>query len=352
MPPMAHRASSRNPFARGIAFGVLIAILSGCTLPPSGDGSDFIADPLPSWRDTPTRQAIVDFVERVSTEGSSDWIPPEERIATFDNDGTLWCERPVYFQLYFALDRIRQLAPEHPEWKEEEPFASVLRGDLEGALAGGEEALLAMILATHSGTTTEAFRDEASAWLAEARHPDTGRRFTEMTYAPMQELLDYLRARDWKVFIVSGGGIDFLRVFAEDVYGIPVERVVGSSIETAYRPGEAASGVAPFIERLASIGFIDDKAGKPVAIHRHIGRRPALAVGNSDGDFEMLEWATAGSGPRLGVLVRHTDAEREYAYDRESHVGRLDRGLDEAADRGWLVVDMAADWKRVFGVVR
>jgi len=328
-------ATLAAPSSVAIAFAVAIA-MAGCSLPPSG-AVDATTDPLPSWRDTPTRRAITDFVEGVTSEGSTDWVRPEDRIATFDNDGTLWAERPVYFQLYFAIDRVRELAPEHPEWKEQEPFASVLRGDLEGALAGGEEALVEIIAATHAGMTTEEFRDLAAAWLAEARHPETGRLFKEMTYAPMRELLEYLRAHDFKVFIVSGGGIDFLRALSEEAYGIPVERVVGSAMAIEYRLGE--------------IAFIDDKAGKPVGIQRHIGRRPILAGGNSDGDFEMLEWTTSGSGPRLGLLVHHTDAEREYAYDRDSHVGRLDRGLDEAAARGWIVVDMARDWDRVFGVV-
>ncbi|MEM9354519.1 MAG: HAD family hydrolase [Planctomycetota bacterium] len=307
-------------------------------------GSAHAADPLPSWNEGSAKRSIVEFVARVTDEGSADFVPQPERIATFDNDGCLWAERPVYFQALFAFDRVRALAPEHPEWKGEEPFASVLRGDAKAALAGGEEALLELVMATHAGMTSEEFEAVVLDWLATARHPETGRKYTEMVYQPMLELLAYLRANGFKTFIVSGGGIEFMRPWAEEVYGVPPEQVVGSSVKTRY---EVRVGV-PLIVRLPELNFIDDKAGKPVGIQTHIGRRPVMAFGNSDGDFQMLEWTTSGPGARFGLIVHHTDAEREWAYDRESHVGRLDRALDEAPQRGWTVVDMRRDWKRVF----
>lgn len=300
--------------------------------------------PLPSWNDTAQKQAIVEFVERVTTPGSPDYVPPAERIATFDNDGTLWAEQPLYFQFLYVFDRIEQLAPQYPEWKETEPFASVLRGDTKGALAGGTKGLLEMTMATHAGTSTEEFGQMVSEWLDRARHPKTGRRYTEMVYQPMLELLAYLRAKGFKTYIVSGGGIEFMRAWVESVYGIPPEQVVGSSIKTQY---EVRDG-RPVLMRLPEMNFFDDEAGKPVAINQHIGRRPIMAFGNSDGDFQMLEWTTAGKGARFGGLVHHTDGEREWAYDRESHIGRLDRGLDEGPGRGWTIVDMAKDWKVVF----
>jgi phosphoglycolate phosphatase-like HAD superfamily hydrolase len=301
-------------------------------------------DPLPSWSEGPARQALVTFVERVTKEGGPDFVPPAERVAVFDNDGALWSEQPMYVQLAFALDRVKALAPEHPEWKEKEPFASVLRGDLAGVAASGEHGLLELVMASHAGNTTEEFAGIVEDWLAKARHPRLGRPYTEAVYQPMLELLAYLRANGFKTFIVSGGGIEFLRPWAERVYGVPPEQVVGSSVQTRY---ELRDG-KPAIVRLPAIDFIDDKAGKPVGIHKFIGRRPILAFGNSDGDFEMLEWTTAGPGPRLGLLVHHDDAEREVAYDRQSSVGRLDRGLDEAPKRGWTLVSMKRDWKRVF----
>ena len=302
------------------------------------------AEPLPSWNDTDSRHAILAFVSRVTQPDSPDFIPPAERIAVFDNDGTLWCEQPAYFQLLFVVDRVKALAVEHPEWREKEPFASVLNGDLKSALAGGERAILELVMATHAGITTDEFERIVSGWIATARHPATGRLYTEMVYQPMLELLEHLRANGFKTFIVSGGGIEFMRPWAERVYGIPPEQVIGSSIKTRY---EVRDG-KPVLLRLPEFNFIDDKDGKPVGIHRHIGRRPILAVGNSDGDFQMLEYTTTGGGARLGVIVHHTDADREYAYDRESHVGRLSRGLDEAPKRGWIVVDMKRDWTRVF----
>ncbi len=302
------------------------------------------ADPLPSWNAGAAKQALVDFVATTTAAGSPDFVPASERIAVFDNDGTLWSEQPMYVQAFFIFDRIRALAPQHPEWETQEPYASVLQGDLKAALAGGEHALLEMAMATHAGLTTEEFAQIVNDWIVEAKHPKTGKRFTEMVYQPMLEVLDYLRANGFKTFIVSGGGIEFMRPWAERVYGIPPEQVIGSSIQTAY---EVRAG-KPVLARRPELDFIDDKEGKPVGIHRHIGRRPRVAFGNSDGDFQMLEWTTSGAGPRLGVLIHHTDGEREWAYDRESHVGRLARGLDEGPARGWVIVDMKNDWNKIF----
>ncbi len=301
-------------------------------------------DPLPSWNDTWPKRAIITFVDRVTQEGSPDFVPAPERIAVFDNDGTLWAEQPMYFQALFIFDRIKALAPQHPEWKTKEPFASVLKGDVKSALAGGEHALLEMAMATHAGMTTAQFEQIVNDWIGTAKHPTTGRLYTEMVYQPMLELLAYLRANGFKTFIVSGGGIEFMRPWTERVYGIPPEQVIGSSIRTKY---EVRDG-QPVIVRLPELNFIDDKQGKPVGIQQHIGRRPLMAFGNSDGDFQMLEWTTAGKGPRFGLLVHHDDAVREWAYDRESHIGRLDRGLDEGPRRGWTLVSMEHDWKTIF----
>jgi phosphoglycolate phosphatase-like HAD superfamily hydrolase len=302
------------------------------------------ADPLPSWNEGAAKRALIDFVACAALDGCKGYIPPAERIAVFDNDGTLWCEQPMYFQLLFAIDRVKQLAPQHPEWQDQEPFKAVLAGDVQAALAGGEQAIGQLMAATHAGMTTDEFAATVRQWLATARHPKFQRPYNQCIYQPMLEVLAHLRANGFKTFIVSGGGVEFLRVWAEDAYGIPPEQVIGSSGKLKY---ELRDG-KPAIVKLPEIDFIDDKGGKPVGIQKFIGRRPAIAFGNSDGDFEMLEWTTAGGIPRLGVLVHHTDAEREYAYDRQSHVGRLVRGLDEAAHRGWVVVDMKQDWKAVF----
>jgi len=300
--------------------------------------------PLDSWNDTAAKKAIIAFVEKVTHEGSPDFVPPAERIAVFDNDGTLWAEQPMYFQLLFALDRVKALAPQHPEWKDSEPFASLLKGDVKTALSGGEKAVGEIVAATHAGMSTQEFETIVLEWIATARHPKTGKPYTDMVYQPMLELLEYLRANGFKTFIVSGGGIEFMRPWSERVYGIPPEQVVGSSIKTEY---EVRDG-KPVIVRRPEVDFIDDKSGKPIGIHSHIGRRPIFAAGNSDGDFQMLEWTTAGEGPRFGLIVHHTDAEREWAYDRESHIGQLKQGLDEAPQRGWTVVSMKDDWARVF----
>jgi len=302
------------------------------------------ADPLPSWNEGGAKRSIFDFVQRVTAPGGKDFVPEPERVAAFDNDGTLWAEQPFYFQLVFALDRVKALAPKHPEWKEKEPFKSVLAGDLKSVLAGGEHALVELIMATHAGTTTEEFEQVVKDWIASAKHPRFNRPYTKCVYQPMLELLVYLRANGFKTYIVSGGGIEFMRPWVERVYGIPPEQVVGSTIKVKY---ELRDG-RPVLARLPEINFIDDKAGKPVGIHYHIGRRPIAAFGNSDGDFQMLEWTTGGSGPRLGLIVHHDDAEREWAYDRKSSIGKLDRGLDEAPKRGWVVVSMKRDWKFIF----
>ena len=304
----------------------------------------FAAAALSSWNDTAPKKAITTFVEKVTKQGSPDFVPPSERIATFDNDGTLWAEQPMYFQAFFIFDRIKQLAPQHPEWKTKEPFASVLHGDVKSALAAGEHALLEMAMAAHAGMTTEEFDQIVKDWVATARHPVTKRAYTEMVYQPMLELLAYLRANGFKTFIVSGGGIEFMRPWSERVYGIPPEQVIGSSIKTKFelRDGQ------PVILRLPELNFIDDKAGKPAAIQHHIGRRPVAAFGNSDGDLQMLQWTSAGSGPRFCFYVHHTDADREWAYDRQSHIGKLDKGLDEAKAKGWTVVSMKDDWKTIF----
>src|SRR5712675_2006649 len=302
------------------------------------------ADPLPSWNDTATKQAIVTFVQRVTTAGSPDLVPPAERIATFDNDGTLWAEQPIYFQLAFALDRVKALAPMHPEWKDKEPFASLLKGDLKGALAGGEAAIFEIVTVTHSGMTTVEFEQIVQEWISTARHPVTKRLYTEMVYQPMLELLTYLRANGFKTFIVSGGGIDFMRVFADRIYGIPPEQIVGSSGKLSF---ELRDG-KPILMKLPTFNFNDDKAGKPIGIQTHIGRRPIAAFGNSDGDLQMLEWARGGGGVRFALIVHHTDAEREWAFDRSFSIGRLDKALDAAQAEGWTVVDMKNHWKTIF----
>jgi len=307
---------------------------------------------LPSWHDGAAKARIVTFVNAVTEPGSKDFVPPAERIAVFDNDGTLWSEQPVYFQALFVRDRIKALAPKHPEWKTQEPYASLLKGDLKTAMAGDEKALQQAIMVAHAGMTSDEFSAIVSDWIATARHPTTGRLLTDMTFQPMKELLAYLRANGFKTFIVSGGGIEFMRPWAERVYGVPPEQVIGSSIKTKYEVQGKGTAGKPVLVRLPELNFVNDKSGKPVGIQQHIGRRPIAAFGNSDGDFEMLEWTTRAPGARLGVIVHHDDAEREFAYDRKSHVGQLARGLDEAGARGWTVVSMKADWKRVFEPAR
>jgi phosphoglycolate phosphatase-like HAD superfamily hydrolase len=302
------------------------------------------ADPLASWNDGVAKQRLLAFVAAVTTEGGPSFVAPPERVAVFDNDGTLWAEQPLYFQFQFALDRVKAQASQHPEWKTEEPFSHLLAGDTKRFLAGGEKSLLAALAASHSGMTTAEFEQIAKSWLATAKHPKTGRLYTEMVYRPMLELLAHLRANGFQTFIVSGGGVEFIRAFAERLYDIPPERVIGSQGKLSFelRDGQ------PVLVKLPEVQFVDDGPGKPAGIQTFIGRRPILAFGNSDGDHQMLQWTAAGDGARFLGLVHHTDAEREWAYDRQSHIGRLDAALDEANARGWTVVDMKRDWKRVF----
>ena len=301
-------------------------------------------DPLPSWNDGATKQSITNFVTQVTTQGSPDFVPADERIATFDNDGTLWCEQPMYVQMAFILERVKALAPMHPEWKTKQPFQAVLDNDLRALAASGEKGLVELMAATHAGMTSEEFTKIVSDWLAAARDPRFKRPYTELVYQPMLEVLGFLRANGFRTFIVSGGGIEFMRPWAGRIYGIPPEQVMGSSIKTKF---ELRDG-RPVLFRLPEINFIDDGPGKPVGINSHIGQRPIAAFGNSDGDLQMLQWATMGGGVSLGVIVHHTDAEREYAYDRQSHIGKLDKALDAAAANKWTVVDMKKDWKRIF----
>jgi phosphoserine phosphatase len=306
-----------------------------------GIGTD---DPLASWIDGTTKKSILDFVARVTEAGGKDFVAPEERIATFDNDGTLWSERPYPFQVAFALDRVKALAPQHPEWQDKEPFRSVLAADLKGMLSGGYHGLIAMVAATHSGMTTDEFEAEVRQWVDTTRHPTTNKLFTEMVFQPMLELLTYLRANGFKTFIVSGGGIEFMRAFAEVTYGVPPEQVIGSSgkLKFEMRDGQ------PTLRKLPEIELVNDNVEKPAAIQKFIGRRPIAAFGNSDGDLEMLQWTVAGAGPRLALLVHHNDAIREFAYDRAPSIGQLDKALDEANAKGWTVVDMRNDWRRIF----
>ncbi|UIL31318.1 haloacid dehalogenase-like hydrolase (plasmid) [Rhizobium leguminosarum] len=325
-------------FSRGVALAAAACLFIAAAAVAQTDA-------LPSWNDTAPKQAIISFVEKVTKPGSADFVPEAERIAVFDNDGTLWVEHPIYTQLAFALDRVKALAPQHPEWKETQPFKAVLEGDLKALAASGEKGLVELIMTTHAGMTSSDFQKIVTDWLASARDPKFKRPYTELVYQPMVELLAYLRANGFKTFIVSGGGIEFMRPWAEKVYGVPPEQVIGSSIKTEFRMQDDT----PTLFRLPEVNFIDDKAGKPVGINQQIGRRPIAAFGNSDGDLQMLQWTTmAGAPARLGVLIHHTDSDREYAYDRDTEFGRLDKALDAASIAGWTVVDMKSDWKQVF----
>jgi len=327
------RTLTRNMLAGALAGLLMLAAMAAQA-----------ADPLPSWNEGASKARILAFVEAVTQQGGKDFVPVEDRIAVFDNDGTLWAEQPMYVQLFFAIDRVKALAPKHPEWKTQQPFKAVLEGDMKSLAASGEKGLVTLVMATHAGMTTTEFEKIVRDWMATARHPTTHRPFTKMVYQPMLELLQYLRANGFKTYIVSGGGVEFMRPWTQAVYGVPPEQVIGSTIKTKFelRNGE------PVLVRLPQIDFIDDKDGKPVGINRSIGRRPLAAFGNSDGDLQMLQWTTAGAGPRLALYVHHTDATREWAYDRKSAFGRLDKGLDEARVKGWTVVDMKQDWKVVF----
>jgi hypothetical protein len=320
-----------------------LSILSGSTLAIS-KLVRAQTDPLPSWNEGANKQAITDFVARVTRQGGPDFVPPAERIATFDNDGTLWVEHPMYVQLAFALDRVKALAPLHPEWKDKQPFKAVLEGDMKTLGASGEHGMAELVMATHAGMTPEEFQKIVTDWLAIARDGRFKRPYTELSYQPMIELLTYMRANGFKTFIVSGGGVEFMRPWTERVYGVPPEQVVGSSIKTKFQMRDGR----PELFRLPEVNFIDDGAGKPVGINEFIGRRPTAAFGNSDGDLEMLQWTTMSGGVRLGLIVHHTDAVREYAYDRDTSFGRLDKALDAAAPNKWIVADMKTDWKRIF----
>ncbi|WP_454619566.1 HAD family hydrolase [Bradyrhizobium cenepequi] len=327
---------------RSILAGLLVSAASVplASLPALAQG-----DPLPSWNEGQPKSSILDFVAAVTREGSEDFVPASERIATFDNDGTLWCEQPMYVQLAFALDRVKELSGKHPEWRKKQPFKAVLDNDIAALAKTGEKGLVELIMATHAGMSTAEFEKIASDWIKTARHPKFGRPYTELVYQPMLELLTYLRANGFKTFIVSGGGIEFMRPWSERIYGVSPEQVVGSSIKTEFKIDNGQ----PALIRLPAIDFVDDGAGKPVGINSHIGRRPVAAFGNSDGDLQMLQWTTLQGGRRFGLIVHHTDSEREYAYDRKSSFGRLDKALDAAPSNGWTVVSMKDDWKRVFG---
>jgi phosphoserine phosphatase len=307
-------------------------------------GATAHADPLPSWNEGASKTAITDFVTRVTEPDGPAYVPAAQRIAVFDNDGTLWVEQPIYTQLAFVLDRVKALADTHPEWAEVEPFRAAIQRDVKSLGASGMEGLLQLLAATHAGMSSDEFEMLAADWIGAARHPRFDRPYTELVYQPMIELLAYLRENGFKTFIVSGGGADFMRPWTEAVYGIPPEQVIGSQIALRF---EIQDGM-PRILREPEILFVDDKAGKPVAIQRHIGRRPILAFGNSDGDLQMLQWTTAGPGPRLGLILHHDDAEREYAYDRDTHIGRLDKAMDLAPENGWILVSMKDDWRSLF----
>jgi phosphoglycolate phosphatase-like HAD superfamily hydrolase len=333
-------APDRRSMLRASAVVLATGVLSA-----TGTKAQTPSTPLSSWNDSPSKQAIQDFVARVTKEGGADYVVPEQRIATFDNDGTLWSEQPMYFQLAFALDRVAALAPKHPEWKTTQPFKAVLEHDMAALGAAGEKGTLEIVAATHSGITTDAFTKIVTDWISTARHPRFERPYNELIFQPMVELLNYLRANGFKTFIVSGGGIEFMRPWVEKAYGIPPEQVVGSSGVTKLQIG--ADG-KPELMKEPAVEFVNDGPGKPVGINRFIGRRPIFAFGNSDGDLQMLQWTAAGGGARFMGLVHHTDAEREYAYDRKSSFGRLDKALDEANAKGWTVADMKSDWRTMF----
>lgn len=323
---------------------LLAATISILSCAPVQKDEAELFDPLPSWNEGETKKAIIDFVNEVTDPAGEYFIEVADRIATFDNDGNLWSEQPAYFQLFFAIDRVKLLAEKHPEWKTQQPFKAVLEDDLKTLASFGEHGLIEIVMATHGNITTEEFESVVKQWLATAKHPRFNKPYNQLVYQPMLELLDYLRSKDFKTFIVSGGGIEFMRPWVEEVYGIPRDQVVGSSIKTefTFQDGE------PVIKRLPEMDFVDDKAGKPVGIHRFIGRKPVFASGNSDGDLQMLQWTASGEGLRFMLYLHHTDGEREWAYDRESHIGRLDKGLDEAIEKGWTVIDMKEDWKVIY----
>lgn len=326
---------------------LIIGALVSCNPDPGKDKVEQTAeiiDHLPSWNEGNTKTAIINYVEEVTNAESENFIPVSERIATFDNDGNLWSEQPAYFQLFFAIDRVKEMASDHPEWKNEQPYKSVLEDDMPGLLKQGEHGLIKLIMASHADNTTEEFEASVKNWLSSARHPKFDRPYTELVYQPMLELIKYLQDNNFKTFIVSGGGIEFMRPWVEEVYGIPKDQVVGSSIKTAYDYNDGN----PVIRRLPEVDFLDDKEGKPEGIHKFIGRKPVFASGNSDGDLQMMRWAASNKLKSFMLYVHHTDSVREWAYDRDSHIGRLDKGLDEANEKSWTVVDMKNDWKVIY----
>lgn len=335
----------RNMQITSLLILAIITLIS-CNAPQPKTETEQVAipDPLPSWNEGTSKQSIIDFVTKTTREGSADFVPIADRIACLDNDGTLWTEKPLPFQLYFVLDRIKVMAPEHPEWKNKQPYKALLEGDLKTAMAGGENALLEILMTTHAGITTDEFDKNVRNWITTATHPETGKHYNEMIYQPMVELLDYLRANGYTPFIVSGGGIDFMRVWAEEAYGIPPYHVVGSSIKTKYD----TTGAQPVLRKLSELNFNDDKLGKPAGIRQHIGKRPVFTGGNSDGDYAMLQYTSTGSGARFGLYVHHTDSVREYFYDRQPGLARLNKGLDDAARYRWVIVDMKNDWKKIY----
>jgi phosphoglycolate phosphatase-like HAD superfamily hydrolase len=335
--------TARAKSAAGLSRRSVIAAPVGAAL--AGRVAQAQTDPLPSWNDGAVKQAITDFVARVTREGSAEFVPVAERIATFDNDGTLWCEQPMYFQMAFAIDRAKAIVPNDPKLAATQPFRALLEGDMKAVATAGEKGLLSIVAASHAGMTVEEFHRIVLDWLDSARHPRFKRPYTSLVYQPMLELLAYLRANGFKTFIVSGGGIEFMRPWTDKVYGIPPEQVVGSSGVTRFQIGPDGR---PVLMKLAQVEFVDDGPGKAIGINRFIGRRPIFAFGNSDGDQQMLEWTAAGSGARFMGIVHHTDAEREYAYDRDSHIGRLDKALDEGRKRGWTITDMKGDWRTIF----
>ncbi len=336
-------------FTRWAVFVVALFAFASCNTatekgPADTENTAEVADPLPSWNDGATKSAIIDYVTSVTEEGSGDFVPVEDRIATFDNDGNLWAEKPAYFQLFFALDRIKQLAPDHPEWETSEPYKFVLENDMDALMASGVKGLLELVMASHANLTEDEYRQVVNDWLKTKEHPRFNKPYTQLIYQPMLELMDYLRAHDFKLFIVSGGGIDFLRVWATEAYGIPSDQIIGSSLKAKY---SYEQGVGT-ITKLPELNFVDDHDGKPVGIHQHIGKKPIFASGNSDGDLQMLQYTDSNTYPSFQLYLHHTDAEREWAYDRDTHVGRLDKGLDEAREKGWTVIDMKNDWKTIF----
>ncbi|TRZ45032.1 HAD family hydrolase [Robertkochia solimangrovi] len=339
-------------FLKQFILALFLVFTLGCkesvktdTIAQETQGQEMV-DPLPSWNEGAAKSAIIDFVTKTTTNGSSDFVPEKDRIACFDNDGTLWTEQPLYFQFIFAIDRIKAMAPDHPEWKSEQPFKAIMEGDMETVLAGGMKSVLSILGTTHAGMTTDEFNKTVADWIATATHPKTGKHYDEMIFKPMLELLDYLRDHGYKTFIVSGGGIDFIRVWAEEAYGIPPDQVVGSSGKVTYEVKEDGT---PVLIKQPELNFIDDKEGKPVGIHQYIGKRPIFTAGNSDGDYQMLQYTSTATGyPRFGLIVHHTDGEREYAYDRESHIGELDQALDDAEKYGWIIIDMKSDWNTIY----